>query len=135
MRSIYKYPITAHNTTFRGPVTKILKVDIQYEQPVLWAEVDTDKAEREFMVILVGTGWNLDRANGKKSLLDDFDYINTIQFNNGSLVFHVYITEINNKDTKIDNTATSKTKPPAQEKPNSTPKNSKINSNLLKHFI
>lgn len=95
MRSIYKYVVdTAENGIIKGPITKLLTAQVQHGMLVVWAEVDTDKEDRKFQIIPIGTGWNLDAPSGKTCVLDSHTYLSTVQYAGGSLVFHVYAAEI-----------------------------------------
>ena len=95
MKSIYKYVVdTAENGIIKGPITKLLTAQVQHGALVVWAEVDTDKADRKFQIIPIGTGWNLDAPSDKTCVLDSHTYLSTVQYAGGSLVFHVYAAEI-----------------------------------------
>ena len=95
MKSIYKYVVdTAENGIIKGPITKLLTAQVQHGALVVWAEVDTDKADRKFQIIPIGTGWNLDAPSDKTCVLDSHTYLSTVQYAGGSLVFHVYVAEI-----------------------------------------
>jgi hypothetical protein len=95
MRSIYKYKVNSNNgAIIEGPITKLLTAQVQYNDIVIWAEVDTDKPNVKYEIVSVGTGWPLDPPNGKECMLDTFTYLNTIQFVGGALVLHVYYKEI-----------------------------------------
>ena len=95
MKSIYKYVVdTAENGIIKGPITKLLTAQVQHGVLVVWAEVDTDKADRKFQIIPIGTGWNLDAPSDKTCVLDSHTYLSTVQYAGGSLVFHVYAAEI-----------------------------------------
>lgn len=82
---IYKYPLQIEdNQVFEVPKGAIiLCVQIQREEPVLYALVDpsAETEEREFQV--TGTG---------HELIDDVSrvYLGTIQLRGGDLVFHVF---------------------------------------------
>ena len=95
MRSIYKYSIVnSKDGVIEGPITKLLTAQVQHGDIVIWAEVDTDKPNRKFQVMPIGTGWPLDAPAGKECVLDSHTYISTVQMGGGALVFHIYAKEI-----------------------------------------
>lgn len=100
MRSIYKYNISTDNGIIKGPITKLLTAQVQNGAIVIWAEVDTDKPERKFQIVPIGTGWPLDPPAGKDCILDTHTYIDTVQLAGGSLVLHIYGAEIVSKTVK-----------------------------------
>lgn len=109
MRSIYKYSVmSAEHGIIEGPITKLLTAQAQQGDIVVWAEVDTSKPNRKFQIVPVGTGWSLEAANNKESILDTHTYISTVQFANGNLVFHIYGAEIVSNPVK-------KTEPPKEK--------------------
>ena len=95
MRSIYKYSIVnSKDGVIEGPITKLLTAQVQHGDIVLWAEVDTEKPNRKFQIMPIGTGWPLDAPAGKECVLDSHNYIGTVQMGGGALVFHIYAKEI-----------------------------------------
>ena len=100
MRSIYKYDISTDNGIINGPITKLLTAQVQNGAIVIWAEIDTDKPERKFQIVPIGTGWPLDPPAGKDCVLDTHTYIDTVQLAGGSLVLHIYGAEIVGKTVK-----------------------------------
>lgn len=63
----------------------VLTVQVQYGQPFVWAIVDTEETTTVYKTFRIfGTGHQLSYN------LDELKYISTIQFNNGTLVFHVF---------------------------------------------
>lgn len=80
MKTIYKYPL--NNVYIKGPITKYLSVQTQHGIPCLWAEVDTDLPDKNYLVSITGTGLNI--PNG--------EYIGTIQ--NEYYVYHYYLIEV-----------------------------------------
>ena len=95
MRSIYKYSIVnSKDGVIEGPITKLLTAQVQHGDIVVWAEVDTEKPNRKFQVIPIGTGWPLDAPAGKECILDSHTYISTVQMGGGALIFHIYAKEI-----------------------------------------
>ena len=67
-------------------VKNILHIDIQNSRPYMWYNTDTNKEEKEFALIAVGTGhkWNDDIVNIN-------NYIGTVTI--GLYVFHYFIVE------------------------------------------
>lgn len=100
MRSIYKYDISTDNGIIKGPITKLLTAQVQNGAIVIWAEIDTNKPERKFQIVPIGTGWPLDPPAGKDCVLDTHTYIGTVQLAGGSLVLHIYGAEIVSKTVK-----------------------------------
>ena len=95
MRSIYKYHINNSNGgVIEGPITKILTAQEQRGCIVVWAEVDTEKENKVFDFVIIGTGWPLDPSKNKECVLDTHNYLSTVQLASGMLVFHVYYKEI-----------------------------------------
>lgn len=81
MKTIYKYPL--NNTYIKGPITKFLSVQSQRGTPCLWAEIDTNLPNKNYLVSITGTGLNIPK---------DGIYIGTIQTE--SYVFHYYLIEV-----------------------------------------
>jgi hypothetical protein len=97
MKSIFKYSInTAPVCRITGPITKILCADEQYGEIRVWAEVDTETKNREYEVVVVGTGWDVEMfsRNNLETIFDTHDYIGTVKLEEGRLVFHVYVVEL-----------------------------------------
>lgn len=66
----------------------ILKLDLQYDSPVMWYQADAQENEsREFIIAAIGTGHDW------KDELDRDDYIGTILIDEGTLVLHYFILE------------------------------------------
>jgi hypothetical protein len=143
MKSIYKYVVdTAENGIIKGPITKLLTAQVQHGVLVVWAEVDTDKADRKFQIIPIGTGWNLDAPSDKTCVLDSHTYLSTVQYAGGSLVFHVYAAEIlpapvkNREDVNKKATAGAEmNKNFNKAKKESYTVTTVINPEILAHFI
>jgi hypothetical protein len=86
MHKIFKYPLVIHRLV-EVPIPKdarILKIDAQYDQPCLWALVDTDNEPETRSFIIQGTGWAFDKP------LDDLTYIDSFQMSGGQFVWHVF---------------------------------------------
>lgn len=86
MRSVYKYPIRFDDTlTLSLPVgAQFLSVQTQQGGLCLWALVDTrpDVPKRDYTLHCRGTGHPVGEDVGR--------YINTIQVQNGALIFHFF---------------------------------------------
>lgn len=86
MLKIYKYKITP-NDKIELPIpsgAKILTVQAQFENPVLWALVNPDSPVEQRFFRLVGTGFDI-REDASR-----LNYINTFQIYGGDLVFHLF---------------------------------------------
>lgn len=141
MKSIYKYVVdTAENGIIKGPITKLLTAQIQRGNLVVWAEVDTDNEDRKFHIIPIGTGWNLDAPSDKTCVLDSHNYLSTVQYAGGSLVFHVYAAEILPAPVRKREENSKKASAYATKNTNENQKKSytvttMINPEVLAHFI
>lgn len=143
MKSIYKYVVdTAENGIIKGPITKLLTAQIQRGNLVVWAEVDTEKEDRKFQIIPIGTGWNLDAPSDKTCVLDSHTYLSTVQYASGSLVFHVYAAEIlpapvrNRENVNKKGTIGAEINKSAEKvRKNSYTVTTVINPEILAHFI
>lgn len=102
MRSIYKYSfMNNEDGVIEGPITKLLTAQVQHGDIVVWAEVDTEKPNRKFHIMPIGTGWPLDAPAGKECVLDSHTYISTVQMGGGALIFHIYAKEITPAPVKV----------------------------------
>lgn len=83
MRKVYKYDIVHGDTSFELPQGyKILAVQEQYGQLVLYADVDIGEESLDIVTIrIIGTGHTIPDV--------PLEYINTIMESNG-LVWHAY---------------------------------------------
>lgn len=139
MRSIYKYDIvTAPHGIIEGPITKLLTAEVQNNSIVIWAEIDTEKPNRKFQILPIGTGWPLDAPRGKKCVLDTHTYISTVQLAEGALVFHIYGAEVVDNKFKNVNEPAEKTVEQEIKKNRTatfTATNAMINPDILKQFI
>lgn len=86
MKTIWKFkvPFMANPIPIQAAVTKFLTAQVQKDTICVWAEVDTEKPENIYLLILVSTGDNIPE-NG--------EYIGTIQDKTESYVFHVYASK------------------------------------------
>jgi len=85
MKRIYKYDLvlTSQQSIYLPLHTKILCAKEQYNSIVIYAEIDTDVMDEEFVeFIIVGTGHPVPDLNMK--------YIDTVLLDDGRLVWHVY---------------------------------------------
>ncbi len=80
----YKIPVAPDMEGLTMPKgAKILCLQLQYDEPTLWALVDTEQSEEKRHFAWCGTGFPL--AN-----VDKFSYIGTVQLNGGATVFHLF---------------------------------------------
>ena len=141
MKSIYKYAVdTAENGIIKGPITKLLTAQVQHGMLVVWAEVDTDKEDRKFQIVPIGTGWNLDAPSDKTCVLDSHTYLSTVQYAGGSLVFHVYAAEIlpapvKNRENVNKKATAEMSKNADKAKKESYTITTVINPEILAHFL
>jgi hypothetical protein len=86
MKRIYKYKLE-NASTQRIPMpegAQILCAQVQNGGICIWALVDPDApGKQERTIHVYGTGWDI----GRTELLR---HIDTIQFENGALIFHVF---------------------------------------------
>lgn len=132
MKTIYKFNITsAEGGTIKGPIIKLLDVQVQNSNLVVWAEVDTSLPDRKFLFIPVCTGMPLDgEVFGKENFFNTFSYLGTVQLPTLSLVFHMYVAEIlEEAETKI------KAKTDKNKEVTFTSTNCVINPKVLKQFL
>lgn len=86
MKTIYKYPLNiVRFQYFSATGLKPLCVQTQFEQPCLWAEIDTEQPLVQIVVDIYGTGEQLDPDPGK--------YFGTFQQFGGQFIGHVYIKD------------------------------------------
>lgn len=84
--TIYKYRLAEQLSVVRIPgLQRILGVQTQGEDVVMWAIVDPSAEVKEYLFALVGTGWDF-----KDGLLGE--YVGTVQ--DESLVWHVFYQEL-----------------------------------------
>lgn len=86
MKTIYKYEVKAGlNELYLPQDTKVLTVQIQDDNPYMWAIVKTDKPLVKRLFYTYGTGHEI------KHLIKE--YIGTFQLLNLGLVFHLFEVE------------------------------------------
>jgi hypothetical protein len=86
MYSIYKYTLqTTGLQEIEVPVnSRILCVQVQYNQPNIWILVDLNEIEKETLnIIIKGTGFEIDSGT-------NLHYIGTYQLESGNFVGHVF---------------------------------------------
>lgn len=81
---IWKFPLHPGTQTIEMRVgARLLDVQVQFDQPQLWALVDENTELRESRTIVIyGTGWAIQNDPGR--------YVATFQDAGGSLVWHVF---------------------------------------------
>ena len=82
MKAIWKYAINPHTTIQIPQGARLLSVQVQDNQPQLWALVDPAALQVGRMFQAVATGEEFDD--------DGMTYIDTFQINGGALVFHLF---------------------------------------------
>lgn len=84
MRTIWKYQFTANdvNQISMPRDAKILDVQVQGGQPMVWAMVDSDNEPEIRRFLITGTGQRIHDHDG--------EYLGTFQVNAGMHVFHVF---------------------------------------------
>ncbi len=88
MRKIFKYEISPGKTTVLTHANaKFLSVQVQRNIPCVWIEVDTNEDLVHYTYHIIPTGSEFTNDN-------KLNYLGTFQLDNGNLVFHVYIKEI-----------------------------------------
>jgi hypothetical protein len=84
MITIYKYPLQPGRTVLEMPKgAHVLTVQMQRDEPCLWARVDTSQQNERRAFDVYGTGHQMP---------DDvrFVYVATFQMDGGALVWHVF---------------------------------------------
>lgn len=86
MLTVYKYevPLTDDFAIDMPCGARILSVQVQNGEPVLWALVDPEARELRRHFRLAGTGHMIDQAPA------DLLFIGTMQLRGGALVFHLF---------------------------------------------
>jgi len=81
MNTIYKFELDASLKTLNLPQgAELLSIQMQHGMPQLWAKVDPARPTEEIKIQAIGTGHN---CNGG-------EFIDTVQKNDGTLVFHFF---------------------------------------------
>ena len=101
MKSIFKYPLEPDGINELSlPIgAKMLKVDIQYDIPRLWALVDSDLdvPKEQRLIRIIGTGHMIDDLE-----VHDLKYIDTFQLMGGRWVFHAFEFIPSDKESETD---------------------------------
>ena len=86
MLVVYKYPleVTGEQQVLMPVGARVLTVQVQYDQPCLWALVETRNPLANCTVTTVGTGHPTDLTTGST-------YVGTYQLKGGALVMHVFM--------------------------------------------
>ena len=80
MKTIYKYPLHSKDCILQLPKgAEILTVQLQNENPTLWALVNPMTVTEERHICIVGTGWDVE---------DTMKYITT--YMDGYFVWHAF---------------------------------------------
>ena len=84
MKVIWKYPfeVNSHISLQMPKGAKVLSVQVQKEQPCLWALVNADNEKETRTFACYGTGHLHDEING--------NFIGTFQLINGSFIGHLF---------------------------------------------
>lgn len=84
MTTIHKYPITIYDyiQLLMPKGAEVLCVQVQHEQPCIWAKVDTEQENEIRNFALRGTGHAFMGGEQK--------YIGSFQMQGGLLVFHLF---------------------------------------------
>lgn len=89
MKTIHKFQLKVADfqvVEIKG-LTRVLSVEEQYNEIVLYATVDTEKKEiHKLKVEMRGTGHDLGEIQNKNSR-----FINTVKLQEGRLMFHVFV--------------------------------------------
>lgn len=90
MKTIFKYPINlnpyVNQEVWMPPDAQILTVQIQKNQPCIWALIDTDDIRaKAFQIEIFETGQEIEQENDVERR-----YLGTCQMDDGDYVFHVF---------------------------------------------
>lgn len=140
MKSIYKYDITS-NSEVMAPIIRVLSVGEQHGRICVWAEVDLDRPNEQWIFHCLPTGVAVYSDNNGVSAFDYYDYYGTVHLMMGSLIYHIYggkkETIINKRRPASPATQAMKTQKAAEEpKKASKPKQqSKIDLDILNKIM
>ena len=92
MNRIYKYHVGAYGgiTSISGKIMKLLTVQNQYNEAVVWALIDDEAPCVSYEIVGIGTGWPFDEENFTK----EWSYLGTAQFDEGTQVTHYFYHRI-----------------------------------------
>jgi hypothetical protein len=84
VKSIWKYPLNlvSEQSVDMPQGAQMLTVQMQHEQPHIWALVDPASPKVGRFVMIYGTGHGIPDDTGR--------YVGTFQLADGDLVFHVF---------------------------------------------
>ncbi len=86
MKAVFKYKLpTQISKVMMDHDAKILATGVQGDNICIWAEVDTESTEKEFIFEVFGTGHEIPEGMGVER-----EFIGTVFMHNASYVFHVY---------------------------------------------
>lgn len=87
MQTIWKFPLklTDRQMIKMPSGAKLLSVQMQGDQAMLWAQVDTERTMVQRSIVVYGTGTEM-----QKSHADFAEFIDTVQMGGGALVLHVF---------------------------------------------
>lgn len=86
MKTIWKAPLNLDGVVYLPANARVLSVQMQNNEPMVWALVDTDVKSKENMRLnIYGTGHSLPENPGR--------FIGSIQSTSGLFVFHVFQPE------------------------------------------
>lgn len=87
MKIIYKFPVKIEDLqTLKMPTgAQILCVQMQGQEPFIWALIDTQNIDKEYIFELYGTGHEIHYDMGTER-----KYIGTFQTHGGQLVYHLF---------------------------------------------
>jgi len=87
MNTIWKYPIPIQNS-FELELPErsaVLCVQVQHDQPCIWALVNSEASLVKRKFLLLGTGQNAGAVE-----INTQSYIGTFQLREGNLMFHLF---------------------------------------------
>lgn len=84
-KRIYKYPVPGKIT---APVWRWLQPRMQYGVPVVWAELDDEADVHDWIIVYVGTGWEIDENDELYKVMEEGHYCGTVE--DGAYIWHVY---------------------------------------------
>jgi hypothetical protein len=94
---IYKYPLKETYNEIELPKhSKILDVQLQYNEPVMWVMhyINMPKEVRKFRLLFIGHEYD-------PLLLTRLKHISTLQYHNDSLIVHVFEDTSDDIDIEI----------------------------------
>jgi hypothetical protein len=85
VRTIYKYPVEVDDEFTIGlpEGARVLSVDTQHGEPVMWALVDPTAPTTNRTFRVIGTGHPIEDAA-------ELAFVGTFQMRGGSLIFHLF---------------------------------------------